>query len=369
MAKRLRVFQAKARQPRVVEDVTNLDDDIADPVADLNDQHYDSNHLHSFPLTNDYYGESEGYLQKLYKNGKLYQDMPFGEILLREWDIFLYKEQLIQLVKDFFIQEGADLVRIKVDSTRHGVSVLKSTMYKARRKAILPIAYAIVSEESSGNWSFFFKCLRHSLASAGRDDWVFMSDKMRGVEACIGNEFPKASRRICCRHLFKNFIAMEKMQKLSAEAYQYLMNIDLNLWAKFKFNPNVSCADNTNNITESWNATLGLDRVRPIIGLLKGNGKYEVVEGKTTFPIDLAQMQFMLNPYTYVNEYYSIHKYKQAYALNIQPMPDPSQWQPRETPTINPPEVKRKVGRPARKRRRNPSEQPKGIHEIYYIEV
>ncbi|KAL2937962.1 ATP synthase subunit b [Bienertia sinuspersici] len=426
-AKRLGVFQAKAKQPRVVEEETNIGDDIgegannpgcssvnveqqdstwarkdnadvqnsADPVPDLDDQHYDPNQLHSFPLTDDDYGESE--------------------------------EQLIQAVKDFSIQEGADLVRIKVDSTRlehnplagikwcvaklmedvranfevpiktliqvcldrYGVSVPKSTMYKARTEAA----------KFSGP---FFEMYFWQAADAF-------------------NEF-----------VFKK--AMEKIHKLSAEAYQYLMNIDLSLWARFKFDPNVSCSDNTNNFTESWNATLGLDRVRPIMGLLEairrscmvrignrqalcqswesqdvtpyakeqirkiseeartcqlyvsGNGKYEVVEGKTTFPIDLVQMKCMcgkwqisgipckhalrvinnsrLNPYTYVNDYYSVHKYKQAYALSIQPMPDPSQWQPRETPNIHPPEVKRTVGRPPRNRRREPGEQPKGKRSV-----
>ncbi|KAL2923152.1 Zinc finger CCHC domain-containing protein 12 [Bienertia sinuspersici] len=41
-------------------------------------------------------------------------------------------------------------------------------------------------------------------------------------------------------------------------------------------------------------------------------------------------------------------------------MPDPSQWQPRETPTINPVEDKRIVGRPPRNRRKELGEQPKG---------
>lgn len=63
---------------------------------------------------------------------------------------------------------------------------------------------------------------------------------------------------------------MEKMKELDADAYQYLMDINLELWCRFKFDPEVCCPDNTNNFTESWNATLGLDRVRPILSLLEG---------------------------------------------------------------------------------------------------
>ncbi|KAL2897009.1 U3 small nucleolar RNA-associated protein 10, partial [Bienertia sinuspersici] len=64
-----------------------------------------------------------------------------------------------------------------------------------------PIAYAVVSEESTDNWHYFFRSLRLTLQEAGRDDWTFISDKMRGVEGSLANNFPKASRRICCRHL------------------------------------------------------------------------------------------------------------------------------------------------------------------------
>lgn len=44
---------------------------------------------------------------------------------------------------------------------------------------IFPLAYAVVSEESSDNWDYFFKCLKLTLASSGREDWTFMSDRMR----------------------------------------------------------------------------------------------------------------------------------------------------------------------------------------------
>lgn len=67
--------------------------------------------------------------------------------------------------------------------------------------------------------------------------------------------------------------AMTQMKKLNMEAYQYLMDVDLQLWARFKFNPDVCAPDNTNNFTESFNATLGLDRVKPMLTLAEGNCK------------------------------------------------------------------------------------------------
>lgn len=69
---------------------------------------------------------------------------------------------------------------------------------------------------------------------------------------------------------------MDKIRALDAAAYQYLIDADVGLWARFKFDPSVSCADNTNNFTESWNATLGLDRLRPILSLMEGK-KYKLL--------------------------------------------------------------------------------------------
>lgn len=64
--------------------------------------------------------------------------------------------------------------------------------------------------------------------------------------------------------------AMEQIRKLDAAAYHYLMDIPLQQWSRWKFDPSICSGDNTNNFTESFNATLGLDRVRPILGLLEG---------------------------------------------------------------------------------------------------
>lgn len=261
---------------------------------------------------------------------------------------------------------------------------------------------------------------------------------------------------------------MDEMKKQDAVAYQYLIDIELSLWSRFKFDPKLCCAENTNNCTESFNATLGLDRVKPILGLLEGNyvkcildqilaitksiwcyfypltnkyigvvvairrscmvriatrqagcenwdanditlyakeqvrkrseegracrlhasgrGEYEVVEGKTSFPLDMNEKTCMcgkwqitgipckhacriinnnrLNPYQFVSQFYSVANYKATYELTIHPMPDHSQWPPVETPIIAPPEVKRTVGRPPRNRKREPGEQKKGKRSV-----
>ncbi|KAL2940348.1 hypothetical protein RDABS01_007191 [Bienertia sinuspersici] len=119
---------------------------------------------------------------------------------------------------------------------------------------------------------------------------------------------------------------------------------------------------------------------------VSGKGQYEVVEGKTAFPINLVNQTCMcgkwqitgipckhalrvlnnnrINPHSYVCEYYSLAKYKQANELTIHPMPDSSLWPPRDPLHINPPQVKRTIGRPPRNRRRERGEQQKGKRSV-----
>ncbi|KAL2898804.1 Copia protein [Bienertia sinuspersici] len=50
--------------------------------------------------------------------------------------------------------------------------------------------------------------------------------------------------------------------------------------------------------------------------------------------------------------------------MSMPTMVDQSQWGPANTPAINPPEVKRTVGRPPRNRRREPGKQKKGKRSV-----
>ncbi|GJX98462.1 hypothetical protein Tco_0355481 [Tanacetum coccineum] len=66
----------------------------------------------------------------------------------------------------------------------------------------------------------------------------------------------------------------------------------------------------------------------------------------------------------YVDPYYTIKKFKEAYALEIAPVPDRDEWidmQPGEK--IYPPIIKRSVGRPRKNRIIAADEQPKRRHK------
>lgn len=120
----------------------------------------------------------------------------------------------------------------------------------------------------------------------------------QGIDLALGNVWPTAKRRYCCRHLSSNykkqfpgplmyilfwrvcnatsqFTFRKAMERLKKEGGDRVMNWFANLgdpstWSKHKFDPNVCNDTNTSNFVESFNSTLGIDRCRPILTLLEG---------------------------------------------------------------------------------------------------
>lgn len=116
---------------------------------------------------------------------------------------------------------------------------------------------------------------------------------------------------------------------------------------------------------------------------MSGPGEYEIHEGKSQFPLSLnsklcscgawqlsgipcrhairAMLHAKIDPHKMVSTWYSVRTYKQAYNLNISPVPDKDYWPTYEDlPAILPPTLKRGVGRPCRNRRREEGEDKKG---------
>ncbi|XP_056691880.1 uncharacterized protein [Spinacia oleracea] len=162
---------------------------------------------------------------------------------------------------------------------------------------IFPLAYSIVSTESMDTWSYFFRSLKALFVQHGcqRDDWTFISDRMRGVESALYDVFPKAVRRVCAQHLYTNcrqagysgtafhdlfwvaadaynpYVfnkAMEKIGKLIPEAVGYLDKVP-EQWSRHKFDVEVTCDHNTTNFVESFNACTKPFRDLPVLSLLE----------------------------------------------------------------------------------------------------
>ncbi|VFQ67441.1 unnamed protein product [Cuscuta campestris] len=126
--------------------------------------------------------------------------------------------------------------------------------------------------------------------------YTIISDRHQAIVTGLHNVLPKASRRICVLHFYKNFAskfsgawfhsffyivantfseyafnrAMDKIKEEDAEAYEWLMkNEPHEHWARHKFNPSLKCEDNTNNFVESFNKAIVAHRAKQILQMLE----------------------------------------------------------------------------------------------------
>ncbi|KAL0334130.1 UNVERIFIED_CONTAM: hypothetical protein Sangu_1569200 [Sesamum angustifolium] len=124
---------------------------------------------------------------------------------------------------------------------------------------LFPLAFAVVESECKDSWCFFFQALDEMLGGFAVDrPWTFMSDRQKGLLECINDMVPHAINRRCARHLFANFkqhfsgmplkkyfwqacrsyneegfnSAMKKIQEFKPGAAEWLMKIDVSMWAK-----------------------------------------------------------------------------------------------------------------------------------------
>ncbi|KAL2944404.1 Acyl-[acyl-carrier-protein]--UDP-N-acetylglucosamine O-acyltransferase [Bienertia sinuspersici] len=121
---------------------------------------------------------------------------------------------------------------------------------------------------------------------------------------------------------------------------------------------------------------------RTCLAYQSGPGEFEIVDGKSTLLVSLnnhtcicnawklsgipckygmrAILYAGLDPHTYVHEWYSIKRYKMVYGSAINAIPDKDQWPETTLPAIEPPVLKRGVGRPVKYRKRGEEERRKG---------
>ena len=120
---------------------------------------------------------------------------------------------------------------------------------------------------------------------------------MQGIEKALTDLWPKVQRRYCCRHISANWKksfhgpklwqlfwlacgafstftfakAMNEIEKNNPDARRWLANLGpQERWTKHKFDPELKCDINKTNFVESFNATLGTDRCKPVLSLLEG---------------------------------------------------------------------------------------------------
>jgi len=69
------------------------------------------------------------------------------------------------------------------------------------------------------------------------------------------------------KHIFTR--SMEAIKRESKRAYEWLMDEPVEHWARYTFDPEVKCPDNTTNFVESFNGKIEKFRYKPIFTLLE----------------------------------------------------------------------------------------------------
>ncbi|XP_021732606.1 uncharacterized protein LOC110699393 [Chenopodium quinoa] len=159
-------------------------------------------------------------------------------------------------------------------------------------------AYRVVGSESVDSLGYFLRNLKILFEKEGckRDDWTFISDRMKGVDTTIYEAFPRATRRVCCQHLYMNCKAngfsgsafhklfwiaadayneyvfnkaMQKIQEYNLKAVEYLESCT-EIWSRHKFDPALCYDHNTTNFLESFNSCTKPYRDLPVVKILEG---------------------------------------------------------------------------------------------------
>ncbi|GKD02562.1 transposase, MuDR, MULE transposase domain protein [Tanacetum coccineum] len=197
------------------------------------------------------------------------------------------------------------------------------------------------------------------------------SDMQKGLEVAIMEVYPNAEHRECIRHLYSNF-----KKKYRGQPQKKIMK---------RF-------DKKRRIVKKWNGTLVPMAKNHLNNISKNLGEYEVSrsnDNKAEVKFKGKRWEVILDErkctcrvwqvkgipcvhavafiaFTrdtkwekYVDPFFTIEKFKEAYALEVAPIPGKNEWAHIESgEKIYPPVIKRPIGRP-RKNRIKPSDEQK----------
>ncbi|GKB71848.1 transposase, MuDR [Tanacetum coccineum] len=261
--------------------------------------------------------------------------------------------------------------------------------------SIFPVAYSVLEYENTSSWTWFLESLKKAIGTL--DGLVISSDMQKGLE----------HERL-----------LKEIASVNEDAVKYLTINHNKLWSRSKFGTTCKCDYMTNNISEAFNSWVGTFRYQPVLDLLdnirekilkrldkkrrivrKWNGtlnlgEYEVCrsnDNHAEVKCNGKRWQVVLDEricscrvwqvkglpcvhasafisFTrdswekYCDLYFTIEKFKDAYAFGVATMPGKDQWVRLETgEKIYPPIIKRPAGRP-RKNRIVPADETKKRH-------
>ncbi|WOL13672.1 hypothetical protein Cni_G22445 [Canna indica] len=227
--------------------------------------------------------------------------------------------------------------------------VLLSAVAIDGNKGMFPIAYAVVEVECTDSWKFFLRLLYESLASIREckdHPLTKMSGMQKGLGSAVSEFFPYAKHRI-----------MGRLQRRFEKGSRFEFVTTPRIW----------------KIVDMTMQDVKLCKV-----IDAGDDEFQVRDGFTTFAVNLRTKSCGCNYWSlcglpcthacacisykrynverFYDHYYSNEMYCKTYQEMIHPMPELDERDRDGYPTIDPPKLKRLLGRPRTARRRATNE-------------
>ena len=123
---------------------------------------------------------------------------------------------------------------------------------------VVPIAWALVPIENEVWWTWFLGYLKHCISTLESEDYIFISDREKGMATIVSTVFDKSINLHCCQHIADNVVAsyrnkcrslfwacaraktkvafqsaLEALKKENAHAGEYVDNIPHNTWTRY----------------------------------------------------------------------------------------------------------------------------------------
>jgi len=158
-----------------------------------------------------------------------------------------------------------------------------------------PFAYAIVEKEKRKSWAWFLGLLVEDLNITNSCQWIFVSDKQKGLVEAIDSLLLGCEHRFCVMHLYQNFKAsfkglalknilwkaaratrvvdfercMAELKERDRAAFEWLAQRHPTGWSRSHFRTHSKCDSLLNNMSESFNALILRARSKPIVSMLE----------------------------------------------------------------------------------------------------
>ncbi|VFQ94034.1 unnamed protein product [Cuscuta campestris] len=255
--------------------------------------------------------------------------------------------------------------------------VLLTAMALDGNNGQFPLAYGVADCEDETEWSFFLNSLALALGcTKDASKYTIISDRHAGIIQGLKNAIPKASRRICVLHFYKNFAKtftghrgkpmltmLEEIRKLVGNRFE----------KRFELGRKWSTV--VTPFVDKKLRELAMDSRVCSEVVAAGRGEFDVLDGCTNFTVRLrehncdcsrwqvtglpckhaARCILRLNEKLedYCAHWFSVEKYKGLYDAIIHPIPDPCMWGETSEPNLDPPKNLKKKGRPKKHKRRD----------------